>query len=384
MILDPITLSKELMSCPSITPIDAGAIGVLENALKKIGFTCYNLPFGGGEEPQIENIYARIGNSGPNLCFVGHTDVVPYGNLEDWTVHPFKPEIVDGYLYGRGAVDMKVAVACFAVAAERFITANPNFPGSISFLVTGDEEGRAINGTRRVMEWMIEKGETVDACILGEPTSYRKFGDTVKIGRQGGMNTRIEVSGIQGHVACPQDTDNPVDYMVDFLHNLLAEPLDNGTEIFQPSNLEVTSVDVGNKATNVVPARIAAKFNIRYTDLHTFDSLEKHIKALADKHAGNYQIEFDRFAEPSYSDPGVFRDILTDAIQSVTGITPAFNTMGGQSDARFLYDICPLILEFGMLLTEAHQVDERVAVKEIEQLTDIYEKMLVSYFKTAA
>jgi len=385
---DPIALAQALIQCPSVTPADAGALGVLADALGQIGFACHRLPFQTPNTPDVENLYARLGNGGQNFCFAGHTDVVPVGDADDWSRDPFSGEIVDGALHGRGAADMKSAIAAFTVAVERLIELHGapeswNTPGSISLLITGDEEGPAINGTRRVLEWLSERGETLDACIVGEPTNPDALGDMIKIGRRGSTTGDVVVRGTQGHTAYPHLANNPVHHLVRMLSALTAEPLDSGTEHFQPSTLQVTTVDVGNPANNVVPAKAHATFNIRFNDLHSSDSLDAWVRqtfnaALGDTDAG-YELSFRVTGEAFLTPPGPLSEAISTAVAGVTGRRPELSTTGGTSDARFIKAYCP-VAEFGLVGQTMHKVDEYVATDDIVKLTEIYLSVLETYF----
>jgi len=385
---DPIALAQALIQCPSVTPADAGALGVLADALGQIGFACHRLPFQTPNTPDVENLYARLGNGGQNFCFAGHTDVVPVGDADDWSRDPFSGEIVDGALHGRGAADMKSAIAAFTVAVERLIERHGapeswNTPGSISLLITGDEEGPAINGTRRVLEWLSERGETLDACIVGEPTNPDALGDMIKIGRRGSTTGDVVVRGTQGHTAYPHLANNPVHHLVRMLSALTAEPLDSGTEHFQPSTLQVTTVDVGNPANNVVPAKAHATFNIRFNDLHSSDSLDAWVRqtfnaALGDTDAG-YELSFRVTGEAFLTPPGPLSEAISTAVAGVTGRRPELSTTGGTSDARFIKAYCP-VAEFGLVGQTMHKVNEHVATDDIVKLTEIYLSVLETYF----
>jgi len=382
--LDPVELSQALIRRPSVTPKDEGALKVLEDALTPLGFACTRLPFSQAGTPDVDNLYARIGTSGPVLCFAGHTDVVPVGDEAAWSHPPFGAEIHDGMLYGRGAVDMKVAIACFASAAERYLNAQgEGFSGSISFLITGDEEGPAINGTKKMLAWMVENGETMDACIVGEPTNTDTLGETIKIGRRGSLNGYITQHGTQGHVAYPQHANNPVPKLVKLLSTLCAEPLDNGTDHFQPSNLEVTTVDVGNTATNVIPNSARAVFNVRFNDTFTSNALTALLRDKLDAAGDDFVLNIEVSGESFLTPPGLLSDVMVDAVKKVTGIEPELSTSGGTSDARFIKDHCA-VAEFGMMNATAHKVDERVGVDDILKLTDIYLEMIHGFFSRYA
>ena len=378
--IDPIELTQALIQRPSVTPENAGALEVLENALKPMGFVCHRLPFSDTDTPDVDNLYARLGTSGPNLCFAGHTDVVPVGDEAAWTYPPFGAEIHDGVLYGRGAVDMKTAIACFVSATARFLDEQGDtFEGSLSYLITGDEEGPAINGTVKVLDWMVQNGESIDACIVGEPSNTTVVGETIKIGRRGSLNGWITQNGSQGHVAYPQHADNPTPKLVKLLNALIDEPLDNGTEHFQPSNLEVTSIDVGNEAVNIIPNSAKAQFNVRFNDTYTPDSLKAEIQQRLDGAGENFDIEMRASGESFLTPPGKLSDVMSASVTKITGLTPELSTSGGTSDARFIKDHCA-VAEFGLLNQTAHKVDEHIATDDILKLADIYYEMIKGYF----
>ncbi len=382
--IDPLELSRDLIRCPSVTPDDNGAIGVLETALGGLGFECHRLQFSEAGTPGIENLYARFGRRGQNFCFAGHTDVVPVGHREDWTADPFGAEIRDGRLFGRGAADMKCAIACFAAAAARFIDRHgEDFGGSISLLITGDEEGPAINGTVKVLGWMAERGETIDACVVGEPTSGESFADTIKIGRRGSLNGHLIVYGEQGHVAYPHLANNPAPAMLAILSAINDGKLDDGSEHFEPSNLEITAMDTGNQATNVIPAKVEARFNIRFNDLHSGAGLEQRMRdicaAVAEPANIRYALDIQVSGEAFLTPPGALSNILQMAATGVTGRTPALSTTGGTSDARFIKDYCP-VAELGLKNLTAHKVDEHIDISDLGALAGIYEAALDAYF----
>jgi succinyl-diaminopimelate desuccinylase len=378
--IDALELARALIRCPSVTPADAGALDTLQAALQGLGFHCHRLMFSENGTPDVNNLYARLGNTAPNFCFAGHTDVVPVGNEAGWTVDPFGAEIIDDVLYGRGATDMKGAIACFVEAISRFVNRRGNnFGGSISLLITGDEEGPSINGTRKVLGWMTEQGETLDACIVGEPTNPSVLGDMVKIGRRGSLSGFLTVHGTQGHTAYPHLADNPLSRLVPMLAAITAEQLDEGTDHFQPSNLQLTTVDVGNTATNIIPGSARATFNIRFNDLHSSDSIIDWVRGKFDAVGGEYEVDFQRTGEAFLTPPGALSDLLTSAVARTTNRTPDLSTTGGTSDARFIKDFCP-IAEFGLISQTMHKTDERVALSDLAKLTDIYEAVLDGYF----
>jgi succinyl-diaminopimelate desuccinylase len=378
--IDPVELAAAMIRCPSVTPADAGALGVLQAALEGLGFTCHRLPFSEPGTADVDNLYARIGNRSPNFCFAGHTDVVPVGDAEAWAVGPFDAVIRDDSLYGRGAADMKGAIACFTAAAARLLKARGDgFDGSISLLITGDEEGPAINGTVKMLGWLADRGETLDACLVGEPTNPERLGEMVKIGRRGTITGRLTVRGTQGHIAYPQRADNPIPRLVNTLAALNGETFDEGTDHFQPSNLEVTTIDVGNTASNVIPSSGRATFNIRFNDLHRGDSLAAWMRKVCTEHAGDHELDIHIGGEAFLTPPGPLSDAIAAAVEQVIGVTPELSTAGGTSDARFIKDHCPVV-EFGLAGRTMHQVDERVPVADLHALTDIYAVLLDNYF----
>jgi succinyl-diaminopimelate desuccinylase len=378
---DVLALAQALIRCPSVTPEDAGALAVLEAALEPLGFACHRLPFATGGSPKVENLYAVIGETGANFCFAGHTDVVPVGDRGGWQADPFAAEVRAGELYGRGAADMKGAVAAFAAAAARFLARRGrDFGGRISLLITGDEEGPSINGTRQVLGWLAARGERLDACIVGEPTNPERLGEMIKIGRRGSLTGRLTVHGVQGHSAYPQLADNPVHHLLKMLATILAEPLDGGSEHFQPSTLQVTSIDVGNPASNVIPARADAIFNIRFNDRHSGASLERWLKAAFDAEGARYELAIQVSGESFLTPPGPLSALVARAVKRVTGLEPQLSTTGGTSDARFIKDHCP-VAEFGLAGRTMHKVDERVPVADLEALAEIYEAVLDGYFE---
>ena len=382
--IDPGLLAAELIRRPSVTPKDEGALDVVARTLEGLGFTCHCLTFEEDGYDPIVNLYARKGTGSPNLCFAGHTDVVPVGAADQWSFEPFGAVLKDGVLCGRGAVDMKGAIAAFTAAAEAFLDRRgPGFTGSISFLITGDEEGVAINGTRKVLDWLKARGETIDACVVGEPTSATQLGDMIKIGRRGSMNAQIVVEGVQGHVAYPDRAANPAPVLVRYLAAAQARALDRGFEGFQPSNLEITSIDIANPATNVIPARASARLNIRFNPIHTGASLsawlEAEARAAGDGFKGRVTVTPRISGEAFLTEPGEFTAVVAAAVTAVTGVTPELSTSGGTSDARFIRALAPVV-EFGLVGTTMHKVDEQVAVTDVRTLTDIYEQLIGDYF----
>jgi len=379
MTIDPIALAQDLIRCPSVTPADAGALDVLQKALEGMGFACTRLPFQDPGTDRVDNLYARLGMAGPNFCFAGHTDVVPVGDAAAWSVDPFGGEIIDGKLFGRGAADMKGAVAAFVGAVSAYLADTPRPAGSISLLITGDEEGPSINGTRKVLDRLREQGERIDACLVGEPTNPRTLGEMMKIGRRGSMNVTLTALGAQGHAAYPHMADNPLPRLAKALTLLAESPLDEGTPHFQPSTLAITSIDVGNPASNVIPAKGTAKFNIRYNDLHTPRGLEAHIRDVLEEVGGAWDVAVQVSGDAFLTPPGPLSRIVADAVEAVTGRVPELSTSGGTSDARFIKDHCPVV-EFGLVGASMHKVDEHAAVEDIRRLADIYRAVLTAFF----
>ncbi|MCZ8036202.1 MAG: succinyl-diaminopimelate desuccinylase [Novosphingobium sp.] len=381
--LDPVALTQALVRCPSVTPAEGGALALIAQVLAAEGFTVERPVFSAAGTPDIENLYARIGREGPVFVIAGHTDVVPVGDAGAWTRDPFGGTVSDGVLHGRGACDMKGGLAAMIAAALRFRRENPNAPGSIAFLVTGDEEGPAINGTVKLLEWAHARGERFDHCLLGEPTNPATMSDMIKIGRRGSLTGRLTVHGKQGHVGYPHLAENPIRGMVRLLAALEATPLDGGTAHFDPSNLEVTTLDVGNPATNVVPAQARAVFNIRFNDVWTPQTLAAEIERRLREAAGNsvrYEIVFDLTNAVAFlTEPGPFVAMVADAVEAETGRRPALSTTGGTSDARFIKSYCPVV-EYGVVGQTMHQVDECVAVADLVALEAITGRLLKAYF----
>ncbi|WP_321397117.1 succinyl-diaminopimelate desuccinylase [Emcibacter sp.] len=377
--VNPVEFTRDLIRCPSITPVEAGALDVLERKLTELGFTCTRLPFSEAGTPDVDNLYARLGTGAPNFCFAGHTDVVPVGAAADWSVDPFAATIKDGWLTGRGAADMKGAIAAFVAAVSRLLQSG-EVQGSISFLITGDEEGPAINGTVKMLQWLEEKGEKLDYCLVGEPTNPTKLGEMAKIGRRGSLNTKLVVKGIQGHVAYPHLADNPIPRLIEILHRLTARKLDDGNDHFQPSNLEVVTIDVGNEASNVIPAEAEARFNIRFNNEQTIDGLKDWIRSVCEDVGGEVELEMKASGDAFLTPPGVLSELISGAVEKVTGVRPELSTTGGTSDARFIKDYCP-VSEFGLVSQTMHKVDERVRVEDIELLADIYTEILNRFFR---
>jgi succinyl-diaminopimelate desuccinylase len=385
---DALSIARDLVRCPSVTPVDAGALGVLESRLKGAGFEVHRVTFSEPGTADVDNLYARIGTSPPHITFAGHTDVVPPGDETSWSHGAFSGDVKDGFLYGRGAVDMKGGIACSAAAVLGYLADHGGKPkqngeGSISFLITGDEEAISVNGTVKLLKWAAARGEKFDHCVLGEPSNVEVLGDCIKVGRRGSLSGTLYVDGLQGHVAYPQRASNPVPDISALIVALSGEPLDHGSAQFQASNLEFTSVDVGNTAFNVIPGQAHAKFNIRFNDHHTQTSLRELVEARLAKAAGN-RVRARITWEPSNSNvfvtkPGPFTDLAIAAIEEVTGRRPELSTSGGTSDARFIASYCPVI-EFGLVGQTMHQIDERAPVADLEKLTKIYRGVLDRYF----
>jgi len=379
---DPVKLAQDLIRKPSVTPVDAGALDVLQNHLEDLGFACTRYPFGEGED-RVDNLYARLGDKAPNFCYAGHTDVVPVGDLEKWDSPPFEAVIENGELIGRGAADMKGSIAAFVAAVTNLIAEGWTTKGSISFLITGDEEGPAINGTDKLLKAITEADEIIDHCLVGEPTNPDALGDMVKNGRRGSLNAKLTVKGTQGHVAYPHNASNPVPVLMDLLSQLRSWHLDDGNAYFQPSNLEVTSIDVGNTTHNVIAETARAMFNIRFNTEHRGDDLKAHINALVAKAAkefdGKIEADLRVTGEAFLTDPNSFTDTIQAAVETVTGRKPKLSTSGGTSDARYITHYAPVV-EFGLVGATIHQVNERVDVADIHTLTDIYANVLKRYF----
>lgn len=380
--IDALALAQDLIRRPSVTPADEGALDVLSDALSRLGFAYERMAFADENKPRVENLYARLGASAPNFCFAGHTDVVPVG--EGWTIDPFKAEVTEGRLYGRGAADMKSAIAAFVAATAQFLERNGPPKGSISLLITGDEEGDAVNGTVKVLARLKERGERLDACVVGEPTNPTKLGQMIKIGRRGSLTGRLTVFGTQGHSAYPHLADNPILRLMKMLSALTAKPLDNGSDHFQPSTLAITTFDVGNKATNVIPGQARAGFNIRFNDHHSGESLKAWLRATLDAAAegSHYELTTTVSGESFLTPPGPLTALVEGAVKNVLGVAPELSTTGGTSDARFIKDACP-VCEFGLVGQSMHKADEHCAVSDLENLTRIYLAVLEGYFQTA-
>ena len=371
--IDPVALAQDLIRCASVTPADAGAQDVLAAALEGIGFTVHRLRFGEAPDGPVDNLFATYGDGHPHFAFAGHTDVVPVGDRAAWTVDPFAGVIADGQLVGRGAADMKSAIAAFVAAAERAVARG--FNGRLSLIITGDEEGPATFGTAPLLEWIEARGLVPDLCLVGEPTSARVLGDTIKIGRRGSMNAWITVHGAQGHVAYPDRADNPITRLVHALAELKARRLDDGTDWFQPSNLEITDIAVGNPATNLIPAQASARLNIRFNDRHRGTDLETWLRGVIATYAPSAEVRVVISGEAFLTPPGALSTLVADAVREVTGLTPELSTTGGTSDARFIRRLCPVV-EFGLVGQSMHKVDERVAVADVAALFEAYDGVL--------
>ena len=379
MPISELKLAKELIRKPSITPKDAGAINLLAKNLRSLGFNCKIINF-----KNIKNLYAKLGKSSPNFCYAGHTDVVPPGNISDWSVNPFRPVVKNNKLIGRGANDMKASIACFVAAVSKFKTQNKKFKGSISLLITGDEEGIAINGTKRVVKYLKRKREKINFCLVGEPTNQNKLGEMIKIGRRGSITGRLTVIGSQGHVAYPHRANNPSNTMIKILKRIKELKLDRGTKNFQPSNLEITKINIDNHADNVIPGSANAVFNIRFNDRHSAGSLKRKLnnifRSITKKAKCKFRIQYEVSGESFLTKPNKTTYMIQNTIKKITGIKPKLSTSGGTSDARFIRNIAPC-LEFGLVGKTMHKVDESVSVSDLKKLTKIYQNILINYFK---
>ena len=389
-VTDVVELTRALVRCESVTPREAGALELLERTLRPLGFACERMDFTPAGTDDVANLYARVGQDklgyGRHFCFAGHSDVVPVGDLSSWTIGPFSAELSNGYLFGRGAADMKGAIAAFTEACARFLgRRGRDFGGSISLLITGDEEGPAVNGTVKMLKKLAERGEVIDACLVGEPTSSRRLGDMIKIGRRGSMTVDLTVRGIQGHVGYPERLDNPIHRLSALIEALVREPIDHGSTHFQPSSLQFTTIDVGNKATNIAPGVVRARFNTRFNDLWTSKTLLAHLKQRIDRAnaalGGNGTIELttEVSGESFYTAPGPLVDLVAGAIREVAGLETELSTAGGTSDARFISQYCP-VLEFGLVGETMHKVDEKSAIDDLRTLSRIYEAVLDRFF----
>jgi succinyl-diaminopimelate desuccinylase len=381
---DPVALARELIRCRSVTPTEGGALSVLARVLKPAGFTVSRMTFSDIGTSDVENLYARIGLAPPHLVFAGHTDVVPPGDVDAWRFAPFSGEFAEGHLYGRGAVDMKGSIAAFVAAVfEHLKTNDGKVKGSISLLITGDEEGPGVNGTQKLLKWAAERGQKFDHCLLGEPSSREALGDMIKIGRRGSLSGTLTVTGRQGHVAYPHLAKNPIHSMMRTMSDLMSDTLDHGTDNFDASNLEFTSVDVGNRAVNVIPAVARAKFNIRFNDRHTQQSLRGWFEARCAQAADSdvtWKVDYEQGNSDAFlTKPGRFVDVVSDAIAEVTERRPELSTSGGTSDARFIKNYCPVV-EFGLVGATMHQTDERVPLADLRTLTEVYGRVLQKYF----
>ena len=382
--INELQLAKELIRFPSVTPVDAGVMSFLEKKLKQLGFKTKVLEFREKNSKPVKNLYARLGNKSPNFCYAGHLDVVPAGNLKDWTVNPFKPSIKKGHLIGRGANDMKSSIAAFVAAISNFIENYSDFKGSISLLITGDEEGVAINGTKKVVKYLKKRKEKIDFCLVGEPTNPSKLGEMIKIGRRGSMNGRLTITGVQGHVAYPHRANNPSTALVQILKEIKDIKFDQGTKDFQATNLEITKININNTADNVIPGFATATFNIRFNNKHSSTSLKskvnKVIKKISAKNKSKYKIEYSVSGEAFLTNPNKTTFMIQDIIKKITKIKPKLSTTGGTSDARFIRNIAPC-LEFGLVGKTMHKVDEAVSLSDLKKLTLIYLNILKNYFK---
>ncbi len=391
MQIDPVNFAAELIRCPSVTPEDAGALDLLEKVLTEIGFTCTRLPFQEPDTSLVDNLYARLGDAAPHICFAGHTDVVPVGAADNWQKDPFSGDISDDKLWGRGAADMKGAIAAFVAATADYLSQNGKPKGSISLLITGDEEGPSVNGTIKMLDWLSTQQEVIDDCIVGEPTNPETLGEMIKIGRRGSVNTTVTIEGIQGHVAYPHRAANPVPHLVQLLERLIMAKLDDGTPHFQPSNLELTGFDVGNAVTNVIPALAQARFNIRYNDIWSRDTITDWINenlnaahdalnnAIDGENKFSLTVDINHSGEAFLTPTGTLSELAVGAVEKTLGMTPELSTSGGTSDARFIKDHARVI-EFGLVGKTMHKVDEHVRVNDIQSLTKIYQEILSGYF----
>ena len=383
MALDPVTLAQDLIRCPSVTPAEGGALDHLQSVLSDLGFTCHRLLFSDTDTPDVDNLYARIGDGAPHFCFAGHSDVVPVGDEGGWRLEPFAGVISENRLFGRGAADMKSAIAAFAAAVGDHLAARDGEPaGSISFLITGDEEGPAINGTVKMLSWLAARGERIDACIVGEPTNPNYLGEMIKIGRRGSLTGRLSVNGTQGHAAYPHLADNPLSRLLRMLAPLAAETLDDGSDHFPPTTAAVTSIDTGNEATNVIPAKASAVFNIRFNDLHSSATLGAWLRESFDAVGGDYDLRLSCSGESFLTEPGPLSALVAEAVKTVTGRQPELSTTGGTSDARFIQKYCPVV-EFGLVGQTMHKVNEHVPVDDIRNLTAVYRAVLDRFFQAA-
>ncbi len=382
--INELQLAKQLIKFPSITPIDAGVMRFLEKKLKKLGFKTKLIEFKEKNFKPVKNLYAKIGNKGPNFCYAGHLDVVPPGNIKDWTVNPFRPSVKKGYLIGRGANDMKSSIAAFVSAVSIFLNNNHKFNGSISLLITGDEEGDAINGTKKVVDYLKKRKEKINFCLVGEPTNPNKLGEMIKIGRRGSITGKLVINGVQGHVAYPQRANNPSTTIIRILNELKNIKFDNGTKNFQPTNLEITKINIDNSADNIIPKSAEATFNIRFNNKHSSNSIKRRLNKIFNKiskrNKSKFKIDYRVSGEAFLTKPNNTTFMIQDIVKKFTKIKPKLSTTGGTSDARFIKKISPC-LEFGLVGKTMHKVDEAVSLKDLKNLTKIYQNILQRYFK---
>ena len=383
-IFNEVELAKELIKFPSVTPVDAGVMKFLEKKLKKLGFKTKIIEFKEKNYKPVKNLYAKIGNKSPNFCYAGHLDVVPPGNIRDWTINPFKPLIKKGYLIGRGANDMKSSIAAFVSAVSSFLNKNDNFNGSISLLITGDEEGDAVNGTKKVVDYLKKKKEKINFCLVGEPTNPNKLGEMIKIGRRGSLTGKLIINGVQGHVAYPHRANNPCTTIIKILNEIKSIEFDKGTKNFQPTNLEITRINMNNNADNVIPKTAEASFNIRFNNKHSSSSIKRKLNKIFNritkKNRSKFKIEYKVSGEAFLTKPSDITYMIQDIIKKITKVKPKLSTTGGTSDARFIKKISPC-LEFGLVGKTMHKIDEAVSIKDLKKLTKIYENILEKYFK---
>ena len=383
-IFNEVELAKELIKFPSVTPVDAGVMKFLEKKLKKLGFKTKIIEFKEKNYKPVKNLYAKIGNKSLNVCYAGHLDVVTPGNIRDWTINPFKPLIKKGYLIGRGANDMKSSIAAFVSAVSSFLNKNDNFNGSISLLITGDEEGDAVNGTKKVVDYLKKKKEKINFCLVGEPTNPNKLGEMIKIGRRGSLTGKLIINGVQGHVAYPHRANNPCTTIIKILNEIKSIEFDKGTKNFQPTNLEITRININNNADNVIPKTAEASFNIRFNNKHSSNSIKRKLNKIFNritkKNRSKFKIEYKVSGEAFLTKPSDITYMIQDIIKKITKVKPKLSTTGGTSDARFIKKISPC-LEFGLVGKTMHKIDEAVSIKDLKKLTKIYENILEKYFK---
>ena len=384
IIFNEVKLAKELIKFPSVTPVDAGVMKFLEKKLKKLGFKTKIIEFKEKNYKPVKNLYAKIGNKRPNFCYAGHLDVVPPGNIRDWTINPFKPLIKKGYLIGRGANDMKSSIAAFVSAMSSFLNKNDNFNGSISLLITGDEEGDAVNGTKKVVDYLKKKKEKINFCLVGEPTNPNKLGEMIKIGRRGSLTGKLIINGVQGHVAYPHRANNPCTTIIKILNEIKSIEFDKGTKNFQPTNLEITRININNNVDNVIPKTAEASFNIRFNNRHSSNSIKRKLNKIfsriSKKNRSKFKIKYKVSGEAFLTKPSDVTYMIQDIIKKITKVKPKLSTTGGTSDARFIKKISPC-LEFGLVGKTMHKIDEAVSIKDLKKLTKIYENILEKYFK---